>query len=116
MGETLRRGQRPWLISTARREDRAKLAPREASPALLPYNASMGMQDRDYYREDYAKKYGMSYNPATSRYSRRSGSLSQKLQPTVSKLSTWHPVLVSLATTVICLVVVGILKLISRFT
>lgn len=28
----------------------------------------MGLEDRDYYREDYAKKNGMKYNPRNATY------------------------------------------------
>lgn len=39
---------------------------------IPPEGGAMGLEDRDYYREDYAKKNGMRYNGRNATYSKAS--------------------------------------------
>ncbi len=66
----------------------------------------MGMQDRDYYREDYAKKNGMRYDRGTGKYFYPSRFI-------IQKLAKWHPVLIAIITIAICVATFGVLKFIT---
>lgn len=78
----------------------------------------MGMQDRDYYREDYAQKNGMVYDSKKSIYYypkmfRRSAQAeAQGVRPSPRP---WHPVLQIVLTCAIMLAVFLLLKVIARF-
>lgn len=63
----------------------------------------MGFQDRDYYREWWAKKEGyIEKSPLRMNLGK------------AKRRKQWHPVLVFLATFFLCAVVFGLLKLVVR--
>lgn len=65
----------------------------------------MGMQDRDYYREWWAEKEGL----------KKKRNVVGVLQtPKKPKFAEWHPVLILLMTSAICLVVFFVIKFIAK--
>lgn len=65
----------------------------------------MGMQDRDYYKDWLREKErGFKQKPLNA--------LARQQQ----KMKQWHPVLIGLATVFICVLVFGVLKIISKFS
>ena len=84
----------------------------------------MGMQDRDWYREDHAKKNGMGYNAANGTYYDPKLYRGAKTQIddapielyVVRTEKKWHPFLTVLLTAWLCLLVYATLKLITRFS
>lgn len=64
----------------------------------------MGIQDRDYYKDWLREKEGGFKQKPLNALVRQS-----------KKMKQWHPVLIGLSTVFICVVVFGVLKIISKF-
>jgi len=90
----------------------------------LLYFAPMGIQERDWYREIYAKKNGGRYDRRSGRYwwgGRKSSPVERDLSyeshmPRAMRKTSapWHPVLLWLLFGAICLGVFVVLKTISK--
>jgi hypothetical protein len=84
----------------------------------------MGMQDRDWYREDHAKKNGMGYNAANGTYydpklyrGTKTQNVHLPAEPLVVQSGKkWHPFLTVFLTAWLCLLVYAALKLIAHFS
>lgn len=63
------------------------------------------MQDRDYYKDWLKEKEGGFNQKPLNVLARRS-----------KKMKQWHPVLIGLAAVFICVVVFGVLKIVSKFS
>lgn len=64
----------------------------------------MGIEDRDYYRENYAKKNGMHYNARNATYS-RSGEGSSRESLRAHEFGSVAKALISVAVALACLAV-----------
>lgn len=69
----------------------------------------MGMQDRDYYREWWAKKEGHVERSPMRVNLGKPPAVRQVLRP-VNQVSEWHWSLTVLATVVLCLIVWGVIN------
>lgn len=80
----------------------------------------MGIHDRDYYREDYAKKNGLKYDPKKARYRADLVDQLANIKPSTDDeeqpfgdgktVRPWHPVLIAVFWAVVFLVLFGIFK------
>jgi hypothetical protein len=88
----------------------------------LCYIVRMGMHDRDYYREDYAKKNGMSYQRKNATYSAgrhprwrvASSSWLRSFFPGLFRPSPFRLLLRISVTGAVCMLLVVIVRVISR--
>lgn len=78
----------------------------------------MGMQDRDYYREDHAEKHGMVYDKKTATYRKKSQPIHRKTDQTfqrkterrTEKNHTFHPVVIAVFWAIIFIVLYTLFK------
>lgn len=82
----------------------------------------MGMQDRDYYREDHAEKNGMVYDKKTATYRKKiqpihrktdqifQRKLEQKTQRSTEQKHTFHPVVIAAFWAIVFIVLYTLFK------
>jgi len=69
----------------------------------IGYDPQMGLHDRDYYRDDYARKNGMRYNARNATYS-RSPAQRRVQAKSANEFGFVGKLLISLAVLLICAV------------